>query len=88
MTSVERILEYCDLESEAAPETEVKPPPNWPSNGNIVFDNMSLAYHKSLPNVLHNISCNIKPKEKVLACAIFLISAQQTLSKVCRLKAS
>ena len=73
MTSVERILEYCDLESEAAPETDVKPPPEWPEKGNIVFSDMSLAYHETLPNVLHKISCNIKPKEKVTKTDLLLV---------------
>lgn len=65
MTSVERILEYCDLESEAPKETDTKPPDSWPSKGKIDFDNMSFRYHKSLPRVLHSISCTIKPHEKV-----------------------
>ena len=65
MTSVERILEYCDLESEAPSETDTKPPDNWPSKGGIEFDNMSFRYHKSLPRVLHSITCSIKPNEKV-----------------------
>ena len=65
MTSVERVLEYCDLESEAPPETDTKPPPGWPNKGQILFENMSFAYHRSLPRVLQKISCSIKPREKV-----------------------
>lgn len=65
MTSVERILEYCSLEPEAPRETDTKPPADWPSKGQIEFDNMSFKYHKSLPRVLHSISCCIKPHEKV-----------------------
>jgi hypothetical protein len=65
MTSVERILEYTDLESEAVAETDVKPRKGWPDKGGIKFENMSFSYHKSMPKVLHNISCCIKPMEKV-----------------------
>lgn len=65
MTSVERILEYTDLEPEAPSETDVKPPKDWPAKGKIVFENMSFKYHQTLPKVLHNISCCIQPKEKV-----------------------
>ncbi|KAK3698830.1 hypothetical protein QZH41_016034 [Actinostola sp. cb2023] len=64
MTSVERILEYTDLEPEALPETDVKPRKGWPDKGRITFDNMSFSYHKTLPNVLHNVSFQIKSMEK------------------------
>ncbi|PFX19388.1 Multidrug resistance-associated protein 4 [Stylophora pistillata] len=33
MTSVERILEYCNLEPEAPRETDTKPPDGWPPKG-------------------------------------------------------
>ena len=65
MTSVERIVEYCNLESEAPPETDTKPPDDWPSRGQVEFDSMSFTYHKGLPDVLHHITCTIKPTEKV-----------------------
>ena len=65
MTSVERVLEYCDLQSEAPNETDTKPPKSWPSKGRIEFNNMSFRYHKSLPRVLHSIKCSIEPTEKV-----------------------
>lgn len=65
MTSVERILEYCDLEPEAPRETDTKPPQDWPSKGKIDFDHMNFRYHKTLPRVLHSITCSIKPSEKV-----------------------
>lgn len=65
MTSVERILEYCNLESEAPRETDTKPPDGWPPKGRIEFEKMSFRYHKSLPRVLHSISCSVQPSEKV-----------------------
>lgn len=65
MTSVERIVEYCNLESEAPSETDAKAPDEWPSRGQMEFDSMSFSYHKGLPDVLHHITCIIKPTEKV-----------------------
>lgn len=79
MTSVERILEYCSLEPEAPRETDIKPPVEWPSKGEIEFDNMSFKYHKTLPRVLHNISCCIKPHEKVTTLSKHSVSSRRFL---------
>lgn len=79
MTSVERILEYCSLEPEAPRETDTKPPADWPSKGEIEFDNMSFKYHKSLPRVLHSISCCIKPHEKVTSLSEHSVSSRRFL---------
>ncbi|XP_027046092.1 multidrug resistance-associated protein 4-like isoform X2 [Pocillopora damicornis] len=65
MTSVERIVEYINLEAEAPAETVTKPKDDWPSRGQIDFDDMSFRYHRSLPDVLHHITCTIKPSEKI-----------------------
>jgi ABC-type multidrug transport system fused ATPase/permease subunit len=65
MNSVERILQYSRLESEGPFEVEAnKPPPDWPSQGGIVLDNLSVEYKPGLP-VLKNLTCNFKPREKV-----------------------
>lgn len=42
-----------------------KPIPNWPSLGEIIFDDITIRYSPTDPPVLKNISCAIKPKEKV-----------------------
>ena len=73
MTSVERILEYCSLESEAPGETDTKPSDNWPSKGKIEFENVSFRYHKSLPRVLHSISCSINSNEKVISFTSYYV---------------
>ena len=65
-TSVERVLEYCDLEPEAALETDVKPDKDWPSRGSVMFENVHFRYHETLPEILHGINAHVKPKEKVL----------------------
>lgn len=41
-----------------------KPSPLWPKEGSIQFERMSLSYGEN-NRVLNNITCNIKPKEKV-----------------------
>jgi len=65
MTSVERIIEYTDLEREPLDQYEQQAPENWPSHGEIVFKNVSLKYDENLPPVLKNISLNILAGEKI-----------------------
>ncbi|XP_008276233.1 ATP-binding cassette sub-family C member 4 [Stegastes partitus] len=65
MTSVERVVEYTELESEAPWETQKRPPPNWPSKGLVTFDQVSFSYSPEGPLVLHNLSAMFRPKEKV-----------------------
>lgn len=64
MTSVERALEYSTLSPEAALEIpDKKPPPTWPSGGEISFRNVFLHYGDNC--VLKNLSFDIRPKEKI-----------------------
>jgi ATP-binding cassette subfamily C (CFTR/MRP) protein 4 len=69
MTSVERILEYCSLEQEppARLPSKYQPPINWPSQGRIVFDNVSMSHSNDIhsPLALHHISLVIKSGEKI-----------------------
>ncbi|XP_032412503.1 multidrug resistance-associated protein 4-like isoform X1 [Xiphophorus hellerii] len=65
MTSVERAVEYTELESEAPWETEKRPPPDWPSEGAVTFDTVSFSYTADGPLVLKDISATIKPSEKL-----------------------
>ncbi|XP_037829737.1 multidrug resistance-associated protein 4 isoform X2 [Kryptolebias marmoratus] len=65
MTSVERVVEYTELESEAPWETEKRPPPDWPSRGMVVFNKLSFSYGSEGPLVLKNISATFQPGEKV-----------------------
>eukprot|EP00795_Rhopilema_esculentum_P002545 gene2545-740_t len=68
MTSVERILEYCDLPPEAPPETDTKPPAKWPDRGSIRFQDLSFCYADGLPYVLKDVNCHIKSSEKIGVC--------------------
>ncbi|XP_030637683.1 ATP-binding cassette sub-family C member 4 [Chanos chanos] len=65
MTSVERVVEYTELESEAPWETQKRPPPNWPSQGLIAFDQVNFSYSSDGPVVLKNMRAMFRPREKV-----------------------
>ncbi|KAM8873018.1 ATP-binding cassette sub-family C member 4 [Synchiropus picturatus] len=65
MTSVERVAEYTELESEAPWEMQKRPPPDWPSKGHVTFDRVSFSYSAEGPIVLHSLRAMFQPKEKV-----------------------
>ncbi|KAL5274290.1 ABCC4 family protein [Megaselia abdita] len=69
MTSVERVVEYDTIEPEGELDStpEKKPPQEWPENGLVKFDHLSLRYFPD-PNsdkVLKDLNFTILPKEKV-----------------------
>lgn len=66
IVSVERVLEYARLPSEA-PEVikDRRPPVAWPANGSLEFNNYSTRYREGLDLVLKNISLDIKSHEKI-----------------------
>ncbi|XP_036105450.1 multidrug resistance-associated protein 4 isoform X3 [Molossus molossus] len=65
MISVERVMEYTDLEKEAPWEYKKRPPPTWPHEGVIVFDNVNFTYSLDGPLVLKHLTALIKSREKV-----------------------
>lgn len=66
IVSVERILEYSRLKSEAPEVIEDKRPrESWPETGEVKFNNYSTRYRPELDLVLRGVSLNIKPHEKV-----------------------
>ncbi|XP_060582248.1 ATP-binding cassette sub-family C member 4-like isoform X3 [Ruditapes philippinarum] len=67
MISVERVLDYAKLPSEAQLEVEEEkqPPPSWPQNGQISTDEACLRYSKNGPLVLKDLSFTIRAREKV-----------------------
>ncbi|KAF9874044.1 ABC metal ion transporter [Colletotrichum karsti] len=66
IVSVERVLEYARLPSEA-PEIikSNRPPVAWPAKGSLEFKNYSTRYREGLDNVLKNINLDIKSHEKI-----------------------
>ncbi|XP_049888074.1 probable multidrug resistance-associated protein lethal(2)03659 [Pectinophora gossypiella] len=67
MTSVERIFEYTNLPQEPAlkSDEDKKPPPDWPAEGAIHFDNLTLRYTPNGNVVLNKLQLQIKSKEKI-----------------------
>ncbi|XP_045910008.1 ATP-binding cassette sub-family C member 4-like isoform X2 [Micropterus dolomieu] len=65
MTSVERVVEYTELKSEAPWETQKRPPPDWPSQGLVTFNRVNFSYGDDGPPVLKDISASFQPNEKV-----------------------
>ncbi|KAI3843236.1 hypothetical protein MKW98_021781 [Papaver atlanticum] len=66
MISVERILQYSKLTSEAPLVIEdCRPPSNWPEFGKICFKNLEVRYADHLPSILKNINCTIPGRKKV-----------------------
>ncbi|KAK5077011.1 ATP-binding cassette glutathione S-conjugate transporter ycf1 [Lithohypha guttulata] len=66
IVSVERVLEYANLPSEA-PDVIFKkrPPIGWPAKGEISLKNYSTRYREGLDPVLRDITLNIKSHEKI-----------------------
>ncbi|XP_017121302.1 probable multidrug resistance-associated protein lethal(2)03659 [Drosophila elegans] len=69
MTSVERVLEYKNLESEGEFESPAdnKPPKNWPQEGQIKAEELSLRYNPDpkTDKVLNSLNFVIQPREKI-----------------------
>ncbi|OCT92610.1 hypothetical protein XELAEV_18015666mg [Xenopus laevis] len=65
MISVERVMEYTQLEKEAKWESKNPPPTDWPTKGMITFENVNFSYSLDGPLVLRHLNASIRPKEKV-----------------------
>lgn len=56
----------CLLCSQAPWEVEdKKPPPDWPTEGNVEFQDYSVRYREGLDLVLKNLTLSVKGGEKV-----------------------
>ncbi|XP_063864017.1 ATP-binding cassette sub-family C member 3-like isoform X2 [Scylla paramamosain] len=66
IVSVEKIDEYMQLPQEAAWRVDRNTPPSaWPDQGTIKFQNYETRYRPGLSLVLQDITCSIRPAEKV-----------------------
>ena len=63
MVSVERILDYCKLQSEAPLKSN--PVENWPTEGEVSTSNVCLKYFDDSPYILQNLTMKINAREKV-----------------------
>lgn len=66
IVSVERVLEYGQIPSEA-PQivSDCRPPISWPAQGSVSFVNYSTRYRPGLDLALRNINLDIRPQEKI-----------------------
>ncbi|KAL6874374.1 hypothetical protein ACP4OV_013394 [Aristida adscensionis] len=66
MVSVERILQYSKIPSEASLVVDnCRPPNNWPKDGSINIRCLEVRYAEHLPSILRHISCTIPGRKKV-----------------------
>ncbi|KAI3816745.1 hypothetical protein L1987_16449 [Smallanthus sonchifolius] len=66
MISVERILQFANIPSEAPEVIEShKPDPNWPTKGQIELKDLHVQYHPALPTVLRGITCTFQGQKKI-----------------------
>ncbi|KAG0190342.1 hypothetical protein DFQ28_002190 [Apophysomyces sp. BC1034] len=63
--SVERVMEFTDLDQEAPAVTTVKPPPGWPGRGQIEVQDLEVRYAPNLQPVLKGLTFSIRAREKV-----------------------
>ncbi|XP_006815134.1 ATP-binding cassette sub-family C member 9-like [Saccoglossus kowalevskii] len=67
MNSVERIIEYTHVPSESYKGSCI-PHDNWPDTGSIELKHVSARYAETSNPVLHNITLQFKPGEKIGIC--------------------
>jgi ATP-binding cassette subfamily C (CFTR/MRP) protein 1 len=65
IVSVERIKEYTELQREAPPISDTRPPLDWPKDGRIEFSNVQLRYREGLELVLKGVSLSVGKHEKL-----------------------
>lgn len=66
MNSVERVIEYLEVDREAPSIIEhSRPPVNWPSKGEIEVKDLSLRYAPDMPLAIKNVSFKVEPSSKV-----------------------
>lgn len=67
MTSVERLQHFAQIPKEAAgiPAGAAPTPDEWPAQGHVQFDNVSMRYRPELPLVLNGLSFEARAGERV-----------------------
>ncbi|KAI0717016.1 multidrug resistance-associated ABC transporter [Earliella scabrosa] len=65
MVAVERVKEFSELPREPSEFIEPRPPASWPTEGAIQCEDLVIRYAPELPNVLHHLSFEVRPGEKI-----------------------
>lgn len=70
MNSVERMCQLALHLEQEAPYVlnDREPPPEWPFEGSLKFENVCMSYRPGLPLVLKNVNLEIKGNEKIGIC--------------------
>ncbi|KAJ3551685.1 hypothetical protein NM688_g4563 [Phlebia brevispora] len=63
--SLERVQQYISIEQEPRPSEQGIPPAYWPANGELVIQHLSARYSRDGPDVLQDISVQIKAGQRV-----------------------
>ncbi|KAF5323760.1 hypothetical protein D9619_012892 [Psilocybe cf. subviscida] len=63
--SLERIQGFIDIDHERSPIASGTPPATWPTSGDLHVKNLSARYSRGGPNILHNISFDVKSGERL-----------------------
>jgi len=63
--SVDRVLEYCAIKSEAPEEIEGACPPGWPTAGSVEYEGVKMRYRAGLPLVLRGLDIKVAAGSKV-----------------------
>ena len=63
--SLERIESFIQCEQEPKPTEAGKPPAYWPSTGSLVIEKLKARYSVDGPEVLHDITLDIKSGERI-----------------------
>lgn len=63
--SLERINQYINIDQEPKATKEGQPPAYWPASGNLTVESLSAKYSADGPEVLKDISFEIKSGERV-----------------------
>ena len=65
MISVERVLEYSNLDTEADLTSPKPPPPQWPQAGSIKSQMARIRYSQDAPWVFKGLNFDIHGREKI-----------------------
>ena len=63
--SLERIQQYLEIEQEPKATPAGVPPAYWPASGNLTVEQLSAKYSVGGPEVLHDITFQVKSGERV-----------------------